>query len=362
MKILTVVGARPQFIKAATVSRVIKNVQGIEEIIVHTGQHYDKNMSSIFFEELDIPSPDYNLCVGSGSHGRQTAMMLIKVEEVIQEHRPDYVLVYGDTNSTLAGALASTKIHIPVAHVEAGLRSYNMFMPEEQNRVLTDHVSSFLFCPTENAVNNLKRENIYNGKLRSSKEKIYVSNTGDVMYDALLFNIDILEEKSKILETLDLEEGTYILGTVHRAENTNSPQRFSTILDLFGNLSDKVILPLHPRTKKYLIDYDIRVGDNITIIEPVGYFDILNLEKHAKAIFTDSGGMQKEAFFLKVPCFTLRNETEWIETLEEGWNRLVKFGGDSDSFNITRPSLQKNFFGDGNAAEKIVDYIMNKGV
>lgn len=347
MKIITVLGARPQFIKAAAVSNKIR--QQHSEKIIHTGQHYDENMSSIFFEELQIPKPDYHLNVGSGNHGFQTGNMLIKIEEILLNEKPDCVLVYGDTNSTLAGALAASKLLIPVAHIEAGLRSYNMSMPEEQNRILTDHISKLLFTPTDTATVNLKQEGIVTG----------VHNTGDVMFDAILNFSEIAKNKSRILNNID---GEYILTTIHRAENTNNIDRLKNIIGALNECGEKIILPLHPRTKGYIENYGLVFNENISIIEPVGYLDMLLLEKNSKKIVTDSGGIQKEAFFMNKPCITLRDETEWVETVENGWNVIV--GADKAKIlhnikNFKPENKRINYFGDGNAAQKIVDILHN---
>jgi UDP-N-acetylglucosamine 2-epimerase len=315
MKILTVVGARPQFIKLAPLSKILRE-NGINEIIVHTGQHYDENMNDLFFKELEIPEPDYNLGIGSGNHGEQTGRMLIEIEKIILKEKPELVIVYGDTNSTLAGALAASKLHIKLAHVEAGLRSFNKRMPEEINRVLTDHVSDILFCPTQTAVENLKNEGITNG--------VYL--VGDVMFDALLHFSKISDMKSNILERLNIKPKEYYLVTIHRAENTDNYERLKNILIAFSKMDEIVVFPIHPRTRKMINYYglsDLLENNNVKVIDPVGYLDMLKLEKNAKAILTDSGGVQKEAFWLKVPCITLRDETEWIETVNLGWNRLV---------------------------------------
>ncbi|MCX7809904.1 MAG: UDP-N-acetylglucosamine 2-epimerase (non-hydrolyzing) [Leptospiraceae bacterium] len=315
MKILTVVGARPQFIKLAPLSKILRE-NGVNEIIVHTGQHYDENMNDLFFKELEIPEPDYNLGIGSGNHGEQTGKMLIEIEKIILKENPDLVIVYGDTNSTLAGALAASKLHIKLAHVEAGLRSFNKRMPEEINRVLTDHVSDILFCPTQTAVENLKNEGITKG--------VYL--VGDVMFDALLHFSKISDMKSNILERLNIKPKEYYLATIHRAENTDDHERLKNILTAFSKMNEIVVFPIHPRTRKMINYYglgDLLENDNIKLIDPVGYLDMLKLEKNAKSILTDSGGVQKEAFWLKVPCITLRDETEWIETVNLGWNRLV---------------------------------------
>jgi UDP-GlcNAc3NAcA epimerase len=315
MKILTVVGARPQFIKLAPFSKILRE-NGINEIIVHTGQHYDENMNDLFFKELEIPDPDYNLGIGSGNHGEQTGRMLIEIEKIILKEKPNLVIVYGDTNSTLAGALAASKLHIKLAHVEAGLRSFNKRMPEEINRVLTDHVSDILFCPTQTAVENLKNEGITNG--------VYL--VGDVMFDALLHFSKISDMKSNILERLNINQKEYYLATIHRAENTDDHERLKNILTAISKMDEIVVFPIHPRTRKMVNYYGLNgllKNNNVKVIDPVGYLDMLKLEKNAKAILTDSGGVQKEAFWLKVPCITLRDETEWIETVNLGWNRLV---------------------------------------
>ncbi|WBW99447.1 non-hydrolyzing UDP-N-acetylglucosamine 2-epimerase [Oceanirhabdus sp. W0125-5] len=348
MKLLTIIGARPQFIKAAAVSRKLRTQN--EEIIVHTGQHYDDNMSKVFFDELEIPMPDYNLNVGSGSHGTMTGNMMIKIEEVMLKEKPDCVIVYGDTNSTLAGGVCASKLLIPLAHIEAGLRSFNKKMPEEQNRILTDHVSSFLFTPTETAVENLKNEGIINN----------VYNVGDVMYDACLHYLKIAEKRSTILEKLNLNKGEYILGTVHRAENTNDPLRLKNIVRALNESGAKIVLPLHPRTKKYLKQYNLSFSDNIKIIDAVGYHDTLVLEKNCRKIVTDSGGIQKEAYFMKKPCITLRDESEWVETIKSGWNILA--GADYEKItnaiqNFEKNGEQINYYGNGKASEGICNIL-----
>lgn len=348
MKIITVIGARPQFIKAAAVSRKLREKHN--ELILHTGQHYDENMSKIFFDELEIPRPDYNLNIGSGNHGYQTGMMLSKIEEIILKEKPDMLLVYGDTNSTLAGALAASKLLIPVAHVEAGLRSFNMAMPEEQNRILTDHISKYLFAPTETAVKHLKHEGIEKG----------VYNSGDVMYDAVLHFGEIAKKKSRIMEELNLTSGEFILATIHRAENTNDINKLKGIVEALNQSHTKIILPLHPRTKKFIGDYGLKFNDNILVTEPIGYLDMLTLEKNSKKIVTDSGGVQKEAFFFGKPCITMREETEWVETVENGWNMIVgsnvsKIVEGINVFNPERP--RENFFGDGDAAGRIIEIL-----
>jgi UDP-GlcNAc3NAcA epimerase len=342
MKIATIIGARPQFIKAARVSRAIQGFNQafrrsqsknrIREILVHTGQHYDYLMDKVFFEELDLPKPDHHLGVGSGSQGKQTGMMLDRIEPILQMEKPDIVLVYGDTNSTLAGALAAAKMNIPVAHVEAGLRSYDDHMPEEINRVLTDHLSALLFCPTDEAVQNLSKEGIKNGK-----GKPWVKNVGDVMHDSILYYSKIAETKSTILKDLGLvAEGfgnphsailipQYYLATLHRAENTDDPKRLKSILKAFDKISKDipVILPLHPRTKKMMQTFRLQPKNKkVKLIDPASYLDMLMLEKHARVILTDSGGVQKEAYWFRVPCITLREVTEWGYTVREGWNTI----------------------------------------
>ncbi|MFC1886505.1 non-hydrolyzing UDP-N-acetylglucosamine 2-epimerase, partial [Thermodesulfobacteriota bacterium] len=350
MKIVTIIGARPQFVKAASVSRAIYeyNTQNkgqakpIEEVIIHTGQHFDTNMSDIFFEEMNIPKPDYNLGINSASHGAMTGRMLIRIEEILIREKPDWVNVYGDTNSTLAGALASAKLNISVAHVESGLRSFNRRMPEEHNRVLTDHCSDILFCPTDTAVKNLENEGITKG----------VYKVGDVMFDSVLYNIKLTVKHSKIIESLKLKPKAYALATIHRAENTDNIDRLNSIFSALEQIASNglpVVVPLHPRTRKILNHSDITLK-YITIIEPISYIDMLMLEKEASLIFTDSGGVQKEAYWMKVPCITLRDETEWVETIEEGWNIIA--GADTEmiskrAFYNTWPSAQKQIFGDG---------------
>ncbi|MFZ3115597.1 MAG: UDP-N-acetylglucosamine 2-epimerase (non-hydrolyzing) [Syntrophales bacterium] len=349
MKIVTVLGARPQFIKAATISRAIAGhncsnaSSAIEEILIHTGQHYDDYMSAIFFRELEIPEPKYNLNIGSGSHGQQTGRMLMAIEEVILSEKPDWVLIYGDTNSTLAGALAAAKLHIPIAHVEAGLRSYNRRMPEEINRIVTDQLSYLLFCPSQVAVNNLAVEGITKG----------ISITGDVMADALQFAATKTSVHSDILARLELQPQGYLLATVHRAENTNDNQRLKNILSAFAALNENVVFPAHPRTRKFLQETGYQPPENVKLIDPIGYFDVIALEKSARILLTDSGGMQKEAYWLKVPCITLRDETEWAETVELGWNILASADRDRIidmvcTFKV--PSEHPPLYGDGKAA------------
>ena len=325
---------------------------GVEEVLVHTGQHYDENMSDVFFEELEIPHPDHHLGIGSGSHGTQTGRMLEAAERVLLAEEPDLVVVYGDTNSTLAGALAAVKLHIPVAHVEAGLRSFNRRMPEEINRVFTDHASDLLFTPTEIATENLRREGI-------SAESIY--RVGDVMYDAALFYADKAKEKEEILKRLQLEPKGYVLATVHRAENTDDLGRLRAIFEGLERVADSspVIMPLHPRAKKKLSRLGSR-NSKIRYLDPVGYLDMISLEKNAAVIATDSGGVQKEAFFYRVPCVTLREETEWTETVASGWNTLAPpdpLGIYEAIKSAEPPASAPPFYGDGTAARHIVEIL-----
>jgi UDP-GlcNAc3NAcA epimerase len=360
MKIVSVVGARPQFVKAAVVSRGLR-VKGLTEILIHTGQHYDENMSAVFFEELRIPDPNYNLEIGSGPHGQQTGRMLEGIERVLIDTKPDWVLVYGDTNSTLAGAVAGAKLHIKVAHVEAGLRSFNRSMPEEINRVLTDHVSDLLFAPTDSAVSNLRQEGITGNT---------VQLVGDVMYDAALQYGAEAERKSSILKKLSLQPRQYILVTVHRAENTDNLSRLSIIVNALEQLaeSSRVIFPVHPRTRAMLRRRSTPQGKNsqISFVEPVGYLDMLMLEKNARLIATDSGGVQKEAFFYRIPCVTLREGTEWVELVDLGWNRVSP---PTDPHRLvtalrdamdSRPGCEANPFGDGHTSERIASLLLNR--
>jgi UDP-N-acetylglucosamine 2-epimerase len=351
MKIVTVIGARPQFIKAMPVSRALRRT-GHDEFLIHTGQHYDYGMSQVFFEELGIPTPDVNLAIGSGQHGAQTGAMLAGIEQILIAQKPDALLIYGDTNSTLAGALAASKMGIAVAHVEAGLRSFNRAMPEEINRVVADHLSALLLCPSQTAVDNLAHEGISNG----------VHLVGDVMADALMLGVARAREHSDALVRLGLNAGGYLLATVHRAENTDDPLRLQAILAAFGALNEPLIFPVHPRTRKRLHDMGYTPPAHVRLIEPVGYLDMVLLEQSARMILTDSGGIQKEAYWLAVPCVTMRDETEWVETVAAGWNILV--GADQGqivsavhSFTpaATHPPL---YGGDGQAAERCVALLL----
>lgn len=356
MNIVSVVGARPQFIKASSVNKALRE-SGHRDFIIHTGQHYDYEMSQVFFEELELPEPGINLEIGSGTHGRQTGEMLIGIENVLMSERPDWVLVYGDTNSTLAGALAAVKMHIPVAHVEAGLRSFNRTMPEEHNRVLTDHMSDLLFCPTETAVKHLDHEGITQGVLW----------VGDVMYDSVLQSIKVAEKCSTIMDTLDIKPQCYALATVHRAENTDDHERLLSIFEAFTQIAHDelpVIIPLHPRTRQCLKNSQFKIHNSkVRIIDPVPYLDMLLLEKNAQVILTDSGGIQKEAFWFRVPCVTLRDETEWTETVASGWNTVV--GANQNLIKKTVEEAHpgrdiRNFYGDGNASTSIVNILSSK--
>jgi UDP-GlcNAc3NAcA epimerase len=349
MRVITVIGARPQFIKAAVVSRALE-ARSIHEVILHTGQHFDNNMSDVFFDELGIPKPAFNLGIGGGSHGQNTGRMLEGIEKVLMEQKPDWLLVYGDTDSTLAGALAAVKLHIPVAHVEAGLRSFNRRMPEEINRILTDHAAKMLFAPTEAAITNLSNEGINADK---------VMNVGDVMFDAALFYGAKADQQSRILDKLGIENKQYILATVHRAENTDSPERLRAIIEGMAVSGKKIVLPVHPRTRARMQSAGLTLPENVIAIDPVGYLDMVMLEKHSALIMTDSGGVQKEAFFYHVPCITLRDETEWVELVEAGWNQVVpplNAAVITEAIAATRgqgKSIQP--YGKGRAAELVAD-------
>lgn len=347
MKILTVVGARPQFIKAFPVSQELQSKH--EEVLVHTGQHYDEELSDIFFDELGIPEPDYNLGVGSNTHGRQTAAMLESLEKVLENEKPDAVLLYGDTNSTLAGAIATAKQDPTLAHVEAGLRSYNRKMPEEINRVLTDHASDLLFAPSKSAAETLQDEGITDG----------VHFVGDVMYDAILWARDLAREKSSILEQLGIDDTEFVLSTVHRAGNTDDRKNLEAIIDGLVKTPYFVVLPVHPRTKTRLQKFGLweKTTTELEVIDPVGYLDFVQLLNAAERVATDSGGVQKEAFFLETPCVTLREETEWIETVESEWNVLVSSNRDAIERALTtweKPEKKPSPYGEGDAAERVV--------
>jgi UDP-GlcNAc3NAcA epimerase len=362
MRVLTVLGARPQFIKAATVSRSFKSSGDIEEIIIHTGQHFDANMSQVFFDQLGIPHPHHNLKISGLSHGAMTGRMLEGIESLIQQEKPNWILVYGDTNSTLAGALAAAKLQIPVAHVEAGLRSNNFSMPEEINRILTDRISSLLLCPTQIAINNLHKEGF---PFLSTGNRIQsIANIGDVMFDAVNFYRERAFQQIS-LGAFGLKHQEYALCTIHRQENTDSPQRLDEILSALRSISKQlpVTLPLHPRTRaKIEQQLNPKVLDGLNILGPIPYLEMQRLEMSAKLILTDSGGVQKEACFYGVPCITLRDETEWVETIESGWNCLV--GAEKDKIlsafdNISVPkSGVPTDYGDGKAAEKILKILM----
>jgi UDP-GlcNAc3NAcA epimerase len=350
-RILTVIGARPQFIKAATISRVIKEqyAASIEEIIVHTGQHYDQNMSDVFFQEMKIPQPKYSLNIGGKSHSAMTGEMLIELERIMQAEKPDMVLVYGDTNSTLAAALSASKLHIPVAHIEAGMRAFNKRIPEEINRILTDHISTHFFCTTEEPANNLKEEGL--------TQNIHI--VGDVMYDAVLFYKKIMQP-SKMVKSLP--NGFY-LATIHRQENTDDEKNLGKIFSALSELSKEkmVVLPLHPRTRKCLNDFNIKITPGIKIIDPVGYFDMLYLLENSSLVLTDSGGLQKEAYYFNKPAVIMRDQTEWVDLVEKGVAKLT--GADKDEILMAvrqfvgMASFPKNLYGDGSAADKVVNIL-----
>jgi len=365
LKLFTIIGARPQLVKAAMVSKSIttfnaQNNKMIQETLIHTGQHYDPSLSAIFFDELALPQPEFNLGIKETKQGLQTAQMLIGIEELLLQHRPDMVLVYGDTNSTLSGALAASKLHIPVAHVEAGLRSFNRTMPEEINRVMTDHISEFLFCPTTQALNNAKKEGICDGR---------IFNVGDVMFDAAKYYSQIAEEKSTILDKLSLNGTAYILATIHRAKNTNNGDVLNNLMTAILEVakSHRIVLPLHPRTKKALIQINLfeKVAKSIMLIEPVGFLDMIKLEKAASLIMTDSGGVQKEAYFYQKPCITLRDQTEWTELLESDWNYLlpttqIKMLPAIVEQRLNQLGQSVSLYGDGLAADTIVNIISSQ--
>jgi len=391
IKIVSIVGARPQFVKMAAICKGIEShnwrveADPIEHVVIHTGQHYDMEMSDVFFDELGIPEPEYNLEVGSGTHAAQTGSMLQQAERVLMEERPDIALVYGDTNSTLAGALAAAKLRIPVAHVEAGLRSYRKHMPEEINRVATDHLSTALFCPSERAIENLQHEGFVkafgNGKLVTTKDifglcpdeysvdRPLAVNVGDVMFDSVLHLLSVAETKSDVIERLSLKKGGYYLVTVHRAENTDRPENLRGIVRALNCLADRradVLFPIHPRTRKVLSALEAeKIHSNVEVIAPVSYLDMLVLEQNANMILTDSGGVQKEAFFLQVPCVTLREETEWQETVDAGWNVLAGTDPERilkavDELVGIEPKKRKlpRIYGDGTATDYIIQILV----
>ena len=375
MKLVTIIGARPQIIKAAALSRAIKNHYSdrIREVIVHTGQHYDDNMSQVFFNELQIPRPDYNLHVGSASHGVQTARMTEGIEDILLKERPDFIVLYGDTNSTLAGAVAAAKIHVPIVHVEAGLRSFNKSMPEEINRIVCDHCSTLLFSPTLAGVENLKREGFTmnnDGPYTIDNPKVY--HCGDIMYDNSLHFASIAEEKTDIIQRLELADKPFVLATIHRDSNTDHPERLSAIFKALIRLSTecRVVLPLHPRTNKLLktnldeaLQKQIFGNPNIKLIPPVSFLEMISLERHAQLVTTDSGGVQKEAYFFKKPCIILRPETEWVEIVETG-NAILADADENhimqawQHFNDNPPTTFPEIFGDGHAAEFMLEQML----
>ncbi len=351
MKILTVVGARPQFVKAAALSKQIAQTNGIEEILLHTGQHFDTDMSDVFFDELGIPKPRYNLGIGGGSHGAMTGRQLEGIEKVLLEEKPDWVVVYGDTNSTLAGALAAAKLHIPVAHIEAGMRSFDKDAPEEINRILTDQMSSALFVSTDAAKENLKKENI---------AKHLIHEVGDIMFDAALQFSQVSKKPSWVLGTF--LEKPFILATIHRAVNTDKPQNLSEIFLGLQKSENQILLPLHPRTKEKIQAFGLSIPENVIIGPPAGYLEMLWLEQNCRAIVTDSGGVQKEAYFFEKPCITIRDETEWTELVDNGWNVLV--GANSEKISDTIKNCRVgttglNLYGDGQTSSKIVKKLLN---
>ncbi len=355
MKILTVVGARPQFIKAAAVSRKLKEF-GLEEVILHTGQHFDQNMSQVFFDEMEIPVPNYNLNINSLNHGAMTGRMLEGIEQILLKEEPNLLMVYGDTNSTIAGALAAQKLHIPVAHVEAGLRSFNMNMPEEINRILTDRISNYLFCPTQTAVQNLKNEGFSSFNCR-------IENTGDVMQDAAMYYGARSAEKSSIVNSLNVSS-PFVLATFHRQENTDNPKNLVSIIESLNQIHAemRVIVPLHPRTKKIVASQETPV--KFDVIDPVGYFDMVELLKRCALVITDSGGLQKEAFFFQKPCVTMRAETEWTELIDNDVNVLSNPENSNvyDAWKLMlskKPNFSVNLYGNGKASERIAQILAN---
>lgn len=353
IKIVTILGARPQFIKAGSVSREFAKYDNFKEVIVHTGQHYDANMSDVFFDEMKIPKPDYFLGIGGNSHGAMTGQMIEKIESVLLTEQPDWVLVYGDTNSTLAGAIAASKLHIKVAHIEAGLRSFNMDMPEEVNRILTDRISSILFCPTKTAINNLQSEGV-------DKWQTQVNLSGDVMQDGAIFYKELAEKP------IDLElDGEFVLSTIHRAENTDSVTRLTAIIESLNLIAEStaIILPLHPRTKAKLEELPLKLSPAVKVIAPVGYLNMVWLIDNCKLVMTDSGGLQKEAFFFAKPCITLRDETEWVELIEHNFNILV--GADKGAIiaayneHVFSINFNVDLYGNGLASSNIINALIN---
>ena len=354
MKILTIVGARPQFIKAAALSRVIAEEKDLEEVLVHTGQHFDQNMSQVFFDEMDIPVPDYNLNINSMGHGAMTGKMLEGIEKILEAEKPSIVLVYGDTNSTLAGALASKKMNIPVAHVEAGLRSFNMRMPEEVNRILTDRISDVLFCPGDEAIDNLKKEGFDHFDAK-------VFNVGDIMYDAVIHYRSQVKEKAKVTRGI-VERGEFLLLTLHRQENTDDPKVLRELIKALNKLAktNRIVFPVHPRTKKKLETVDLPL--KVEMIEPVGYFDMLNLITHSKMVMTDSGGLQKEAYYLNKFCITLRPQTEWVELVDHGFNLVCGHNINQieeayEYFSSKTFDSSMHIYGDGSTGKSIIDHL-----
>ncbi len=356
-KILTVLGARPQFIKGAVLSRKIKENKNLTEVIVHTGQHFDKKMSDIFFEEMDIPTPDYNLDINSLSHGAMTGRMIEGIEEIILKEKPDVLMVYGDTNSTIAGALAAKKIGVKVAHVEAGLRSFNMAMPEEVNRILTDRISDLLLCPTQTAIDNLDTEGFKNFNCE-------IIQTGDIMFDAAIFYASQSANKSTIINDLNLKDNPYVLCTIHRQENTDDPKKLKSIITAINkiNKTTKVILPIHPRTKKLLKQHNISCS--CEIIDPVGYFDMIELLKNSTLVITDSGGLQKEAYYFQKNSLTLREQTEWVELINNNYSILTGSDGRKiekafeKMMDRQSPEIKKELFGDGNSADLMIEALL----
>lgn len=361
IKALSIIGARPQFIKAAVVSRNIAEYSEITEKIVHTGQHFDSNMSEIFFEQMEIPRPDYNLNINSLSHGEMTGQMMSKLEPILIQENPDIVIVYGDTNTTLAAAVTAKKLNLKLAHIEAGLRSFNMNMPEEVNRIVADRISDLLYCPTQTAVNNLIKEGFENLNCR-------FINSGDVMYDAVLYYSAKANEFPNVLDNLNLQHEDYILLTLHRQENTDDLYRFKMIITAINELSEevKIVFPLHPRTKKLISEFEIKLSPKLILTEPLGYFEMLQLISNSKVIITDSGGLQKEAFFLKKYCITLRDETEWTELVDAGVNRLcgsskAKIVDAYFEFSDKKFECDEKFYGDGNSGKIIVEDLISNG-